>query len=1490
MRELRRMGITGALLCLVLPILGIQPHIHAQVHERIYRFADDPANLGSYPLHGLIQGSDGNFYGTARDGGAEGLGTVFKMTPDGVVTKITDFTGDTEMAAIPETFSNTSPITINRFDIANPYPAQITVPERIGEIAKIRVKLHRFSHPDPFHCRLLLVAPNGKACLLMSRNDRVGAASNVTFSFDDDASIPFGKEKAGDTVGQILNQYVYRPLAFDTGRKMNFSAPEGPYSNKLSVFKGDPAVGTWSLYVLDEQDFDTATGYPGSLAEGWSLEITQTGNKGRGTSPSGLVEGADGNFYGTTLGGGSLGNGTIFRVSPGGSLETLVDFPGETVVPQRFENSAIVTVAYLDGADPYPSTIEVPSGVGEVAGLRVTLKGFFHPFPGDTRFLLVSPSGSTCLLMSRVGGISRVSGVDLTFDDSASSTITDSIVSRTYRPSLSASSANTDMNSPAPPAPYGAALSVFDGEPSAGIWSLYALDVPGDSSGYLFDGWCLDFSPRTLTSGIKSSLVQDDDGKFYGTASAGGAEGFGSVFRIKPGEPLETLVEFTGNGATNKGMRPVAALTKGADGRFYGTTSLTAPGGGGGNGTIFALVPGEAVETLVNFTGTGGENKGRTPEHGLVEGGDGRLYGTTLGGGAAGNGTVFRFTPGEPLETLVEFTGNGAANKGRLPGGLARGSDGSFYGTTFAGGANNRGTVFSLTPGEDVETLVEFSFPEGAPGAPLTVATDGLPYGTTTDGGGSIFRLVVPKPPEVVAREPRFVSAFDVEVKADIDVGGSPASLVLELDVFGSVEEIPVASNVTGIGWQTLGTVLTDLNPQSIYSYRFRATNSEGTAFTNWESISTSYGHSDAGGRFPGINAAMLGSMLVSTEPSGVGGWRFDGEKEWRESGTIASKFASGERLVHFRPVPGYLHPPSETVRLVGGRTTNIDGTYYESTAGGRSGITITIEPASIADTSLPVADRAQWRLLGEGDSAWRDSGSPYTGLAPGNYLVESKPVGGRNAPEPFPAVVPACNTNRLSVIYYQADTTTGVAASRDFDPIALEDPTQPHAFVGQIRTSAGSGSGFLVKSRVVATAAHVLFDDITLSGVTDVQWLFQRNAGAYEPKPLVPRGSYIFSGYADARSIAGRGSFDNSSRNADVGVIYFLDDDAGRGAFTAVLQSDSAVNEHLSGNANKILVGYPVNGVPSSDKGKLHATSPSNVSFAKSFDMVYSTSDIRSGYGSDGGPLCVETPDGYRPVAIHLGGSSATFARAIDSQVIDLFVWADNTANGRDGNPPNGGPTLTGIDAPLTTTLPGSIKVTIEPAAARESGAGWQLVPETTFRQSGTQRTGLVPGGYSLEFKTVPGFEAPSPMTVEVVGGEISPVSVSYQVGLSPLEIWREEHFETTENTGDAADDADPDKDGRTNIEEYSAGTDPNDPADYLEITEPVKSGGTFGATFAGKAGRTYKLQRNPTLSGDWTDVDTLGPLSDDGEFTLTDTSAPAGSAYYRIEVSLGL
>jgi uncharacterized repeat protein (TIGR03803 family) len=230
--------------------------------------------------------------------------------------------------------------------------------------------------------------------------------------------------------------------------------------------------------------------------------------------------------------------------------------------------------------------------------------------------------------------------------------------------------------------------------------------------------------------------VQGGNGAFYGTTYAGGSNGDGTVFEISTNGALTPLYSFT-NGID--GARPYAGLVLGSDGNFYGTATA---GGANQCGTVFKMTAAGALTPLYSFTNG---IDGAEPVGALAQAGDGVLYGTTAGS-AGGNGSVFKISTNGAFTALYSFT-NGI--DGAQPyAGLVLGSDGNFYGTTTSGGGpNGDGGIFRITLQGALTAL--YVFTGGADGASpcavLTPGSEGDLYGTTqyggADGDGAVFKL-----------------------------------------------------------------------------------------------------------------------------------------------------------------------------------------------------------------------------------------------------------------------------------------------------------------------------------------------------------------------------------------------------------------------------------------------------------------------------------------------------------------------------------------------------------------------------------------------------------------------------------------------------------------------------------------------------------------------------------------------------------------------------
>ncbi len=372
---------------------------------------------------------------------------------------------------------------------------------------------------------------------------------------------------------------------------------------------------------------------------------------GDGHNPyAGLVRDKKGNLYGTTYGGGAHNYGTVFKLTPKGTETILHSFD-------------------YNGADGYYSySALVLDKEGNLYG--TTQMGGAFGYYGYGTVFKVTPSGTETILHSfaqdGVDGGQPFAGV--VFDKEGN------LYGTTYT--------GGDYSDG----------TVFELTPSGTETILHSFGF-NSSDGYY----------------PAASLVLDGKGNLYGTTTYGGSngcneEGCGTVFEVTPSGTETILHNFdaSGDGAYANGN-----LIRGKKGILYGTTNV---GGAYGYGTVFALarVRGKWVETILYSFGNNGTD-GNEPASGLVFDKEGNLYGTTVGGGNYGFGTVFELSPplggsGSWAEKILWSFGNGT--DGAYPeGGLVLDKQGNLYGTTIDGGAYGRGgkgrgygTVFEVSP------------------------------------------------------------------------------------------------------------------------------------------------------------------------------------------------------------------------------------------------------------------------------------------------------------------------------------------------------------------------------------------------------------------------------------------------------------------------------------------------------------------------------------------------------------------------------------------------------------------------------------------------------------------------------------------------------------------------------------------------------------------------------------------------------------------------
>ena len=244
----------------------------------------------------------------------------------------------------------------------------------------------------------------------------------------------------------------------------------------------------------------------------------------------------------------------------------------------------------------------------------------------------------------------------------------------------------------------------------------------------------------------ESAPVLASDGNFYGVTSNGGNNDIGSVYRITTATGAYAMIHsFQGNNVPADGFTPRGGLVNGSDGNLYGTTAGGGPSGS--HGSVFKMTIAGDVTTLHTFVGTDGD----TPVDRLIQASDGNFYGTTGAGGAHSSGTVFRISPSGDFASLYSFD---SSTGGYSPAaGLVQAGDGNLYGTTQFGGDNSLGTIFRMSLDGTPETIYSFAsqgtegyIPRGA----LVAGPDGNLYGTTHDGGtafdGAVFKLTPDAP------------------------------------------------------------------------------------------------------------------------------------------------------------------------------------------------------------------------------------------------------------------------------------------------------------------------------------------------------------------------------------------------------------------------------------------------------------------------------------------------------------------------------------------------------------------------------------------------------------------------------------------------------------------------------------------------------------------------------------------------------------------------
>jgi uncharacterized repeat protein (TIGR02543 family) len=756
--------------------------IHSQAQTLTTLAAFNGAN-GSTPYAGLVQGTDGNFYGTTDLGGANNEGTVFKITSTGTLTTLYSFCAQDGCT-----------------DGENPYAAVVQGTDR---------NFYGTTFNGGFNGTgtVFKISPTGTLTTLWdfcSQNDCTdgggpqaglvqGTDGNLYGTTSTDGNYGYGTVFKITPSGALTTLYSFctqsdctdgaTPVAgLVQGTDGNFygTTSSGGAKNEGTVFKITPEGTLNTLYsftggtdgatpvaglVQGTDGNFYGTTFSGGVGSGTVFKITPEGTLntlysfggGRdGWGPDGgLVQATDGNFYGTTSSGGTTNEGTVFRITPAGTLTTLNSFDGaDGAEPQgvlvqatdgNFYGTTVIGGTNHDGtvfrlsATNYTLTAFI-SGNGMVTSTDgfISCPGMCsHLYPVNTQVTLNAAPASGLTFTGWSGACTGTGSCNVTVTQNLSVTATFSqlnyVLTVSTNGSGSVTSKDSDINCPGV-----CGYSYSDG-------TQVTLNAT-QATGWSFTGWSGACSGTgscnvTMTQDLSVAATFTQNQGFYSlTVSTGGAGTVTSKdgFIICPGTCSHT---YQANSQVTLNATPTpGGIFSGWSGACSGTGScmviMTQ------NLSVTAIFSG-IQEIAVHSFGNG--NDGQNPLGNLIFDSAGNLDGTTSMGGMYGKGTVFEMSP-NGTDTILHSFGSG--NDGQNPfGNVIFDSAGNLYGTTSAGGMYGKGTVFELSP-NGPETVL-YNFGSGADGqnpyGGLIFDTAGNLYGTTVNGGtyghGTAFEL-----------------------------------------------------------------------------------------------------------------------------------------------------------------------------------------------------------------------------------------------------------------------------------------------------------------------------------------------------------------------------------------------------------------------------------------------------------------------------------------------------------------------------------------------------------------------------------------------------------------------------------------------------------------------------------------------------------------------------------------------------------------------------
>ena len=666
----------------------------AQVTETLVHSFSPPPR-GANPYATPIRDSAGNLYGTTGAGGAENAGAVYKLTAAGQLNVLYSFTGGSDgsgprSGVVRDSAGNFYGTTV----YGGAYGAGVVY--KLDTTRHLTV-LYSFTGgsdgANPFSGVILDSAGNLYGTTAYGGSAYRNAGHGVVYELSSAGQLTVLYSFSGGTDGA----YPYAGVIRDSAGNLYGTTYFGGAAGQGVVYNVATANSETVLY---------------SFAGGAD-----------GANPNaGVVRDSAGNFYGTTIYGGTSRAGVVYQVTAAGAETVLYTFTGGTDGTGPYAGVIRDTVGNLYGTAAYGGA--AGEGVAyklDTTGVQTVLYGFPESGGGYGPNSGVILDGAGNLYGTTPQGGSLGAGVVYRMSAAGHEAVLYS-----FTGGADGSNPNSGVVRDSAGNLYG---TTFNGG-TFGYGTVYKLDTAGNETVlYTFTGGSDGSNPY-------AGVVRDSAGNLYGTTWYGGVGGAGVIYQVDASGNETVLYSFTGAPGN---ARSYSGLYRDSAGNLYG---VSYSGGTAGFGAVYKLDTANNYTVLYNFTGGA---DGRYPYAGVIRDAAGNLYGTTEVGGAYYGGVVYKVDTSGNETVLYNFTGG---SDGDYPnGGLIRDSAGNFYGTTTYGGASGFGAVYKLDTTNQLTVLYSFTgAPDGAnPQAGVVRDSAGNLYGTTQYGGagnvGALFKI-----------------------------------------------------------------------------------------------------------------------------------------------------------------------------------------------------------------------------------------------------------------------------------------------------------------------------------------------------------------------------------------------------------------------------------------------------------------------------------------------------------------------------------------------------------------------------------------------------------------------------------------------------------------------------------------------------------------------------------------------------------------------------